>query len=190
MRHRLIIFLLLISGAAFANPYDGQVSMFDNGKEVTKTYHQMLREKSLEGLSPLSKQVHELALEVFDNPNSADAKKRYFESFPRSFRSFMDIFQPNSFGELYDGYIYIHLIDSLASEYPETVGSIYLKLASKACLDADAPNYLRHNLVAFEGRYPEVYKKYYNNLTSDQQHNVELFEKASMHNRGKGICNF
>lgn len=190
MRHRLIIFLLLISGAAFANPYDGQVSMFDNGKEVTKTYHQMLREKSLEGLSPLSKQVHELALEVFDNPKSADAKKRYFESFPRSFGSFMDIFQPNSFGELYDGYIYIHLIDSLASEYPETVGSIYLKLASKACLDADAPSYLRHNLVTFEGRHPEVYKKYYNSLTSDQQYNVELFEKAAIHNGGKGVCNF
>jgi hypothetical protein len=83
MRRSLIIFLLLFSGAAFANPYDGRMSMFENGKEVTKTYHQMLREKSLEGLSPLSKQVHELTLEVFDNPNSDDAKKRYLASLPQ-----------------------------------------------------------------------------------------------------------
>lgn len=190
MRCSFIIFLLLVSGVAFANPYDGRMSMFENGKEVTKTYHQMLREKSLDGLSLLSKQVHERALEVFDKPNSADAKKRYLVSFPRSFKSFMEIFQPKSFGELYDGFIYIHLVDSLASEYPETVGSIYLELASEACLEADAPNYLRHNLVAFESRYPEIYKKYYKNLTSGQQHNIELFKKASIHNGGEGVCNF
>jgi hypothetical protein len=164
--------------------------MFENGKEVTKTYHQMLREKSLEGLSPLSKQVHERALEVFDNPNSADAKKLYLASFPKSFKSFMEIFQPKSFGELYDGFIYMHLVDSLVSEYPEAVGEIYLKLAGEGCLDADAPNYLRHNLVAFESRYPEIYKKYYKNLRSDQRLNVEIFKKASIHNGGKGVCNF
>jgi hypothetical protein len=102
----------------------------------------------------------------------------------------MTIFQPKSFGELYDGFIYIHLVDSLANEYPEEVGSIYLKLASEACLDADAPNYLRHNLVAFESRYPKIYKKYYKNLTSDKQYNVELFKRASIHNGGEGVCNF
>ena len=190
MRHSSAISLLLISGSVFANPYDGQLSMSENGKEVTKTYHQMLQEKSLDGLSPLSKLIHERALEVFDNPNSSGAKTLFLASFPRSFKSFLEIFHPKSFGELYDGFIYIHLVDSLTGEYPDTVGDIYLNLASEACLDADAPNYLRHNLVAFENRYSDIYKKYYKSLTPEQQHNIELFKSASIHNGGEGVCNF
>lgn len=150
----------------------------------------MLREKSLEGLTPMSKLIHELALDVFDNPNATDAKELYLASFPRSFKSFLEIFHPKSFEELYDGFVYLHLVDSLSSEYPDTAGDIYLKLASEACLDADAPNYLRHNLVAFERHYQKIYKKNYKSLTSEQQRNVESFKKASIHNGGEGVCNF
>jgi hypothetical protein len=162
--------------------------MFENGKKVTKTYQQLLREESLEGLSPLSKLVHEQALEVFNQPNSSEFKKLYLASFPKSFTDFLEIFHPKKFDQLYDGHIYIHLVDSLASEYPDLAGDIYLKLASEACLDADAPNYLRHSLVAFEQQYPYVYKKYYVGLNPEQQRNIELFKSASLHDGGDGVC--
>lgn len=190
MRHGLAILLLLVSGPLLANPYDGQVTVFENGKKAVKTYHQLLREKSPEGLSPFSKLVHERALEVFNDPISSELKKRYLAGFPRSFAAFLDIFHPKALDQLYDGYIYIHLVDSLASEYPESVGEIYLRLSSEACLDADAPNYLRHNLAAFEQRHPFVYKNYYMKLNPEQQLNIELFKGASLHDGGKGVCNF
>ncbi len=190
MKGIFIIWLLFVSSKSLANPYDGRMSTFENGKEVTKSYHQILQEQSINGLSPLSKLIHVRALEVFDNPNSADVKKRYLAVFPKSFKTFMETFQPQSFDQLYDGFIYINLVDSLASEYPEEVGGIYLSLGSEACLDADAPNYLRHNLVAFESHHSDIYKNNYNSLTKAQQHNVEQFKSASIHSGGQGVCNF
>jgi len=103
---------------------------------------------------------------------------------------FIEIFHPKRFDQLYDGFIYINLLDKLADEYPDVVGEIYLKLASEACLDADAPNYLRHNLIAFENKHARLYKKYYETLTPEKRNNVENFKRASLHDGGKGVCNF
>ncbi|PKN19965.1 MAG: hypothetical protein CVU71_06270 [Deltaproteobacteria bacterium HGW-Deltaproteobacteria-6] len=127
---------------------------------------------------------------IFDNPNSSELKKLYLAGFPRSFESFIKIIHPKKFDQLYDGFIYINLADKLADEYPDVVGGIYLKLASEACLDADAPNYLRQNLIDFERKHARLYKQYYETLTPEKQSNVENFKRASLHDGGKGMCNF
>lgn len=190
MKLGFAISLLMFSVSLLAHPYDGQMSMFENGKEVTKTYHQILRETPAEGLSPSSRVIHERALDLFNNPELNRLKEQYLASFPRSFVLFLEIFMPKKFDQLYDGYIHIHLVNALAAESPDVVGDIYLKLASEACLTADAPNYLRHKLVAFEKQYPDSYKKHYDSLTDIQRGNVDMFKSASLHSGGSGVCDF
>lgn len=190
MRLVITLILLMHTVPALANPYDGRMSMFENGKEVSKSYHQMLQETTEEGLSPLAKIIHRRVIAIFDDPNSSESKKLYLASFPRSFKSFIEIFHPKGFDQLYDGFIYIHLLGKLADEYPDLVGEIYLKLAGEACLDADAPNYLRHNLIVFESKHARLYKQFYETLSPEKRNNVEVFKRASLHDGGEGVCDF
>jgi len=65
MKLVVALILLMFAVSAFANPYDGRMSMFENGKEVSKSYHQMAQKTSEEGLLPLAKLIHKQALAIF-----------------------------------------------------------------------------------------------------------------------------
>lgn len=197
MRIFLTIMLFVFPIVAFAAPFDGEFSVFDgefytfeNGQQVKKTFHQKLLERDLGDLSPTSLRIHKSALAVFNDPNSDKHKKAFLNSFPRSFDLFVEIFHPEGFGQLYDGFIYIHLLHELSKEFPNISGEIILSLASEACLDADAPNYLRFTLKSFYKSHPNIYKQYHEKLSQVQKVNIEKFLSASLHDAGEGTCSF
>ena len=190
MKTILAVTLFIFSSGANASQYDGTLSMFENGINVKKTYHQILKETNINDLSVASVTLHKSALAVFSNPDSAENKKSFLSNFPQSFSLFTKIFNPKDFGQLYDGFIYINLFQKLSNEYPVISVSIYLSLAGEACLTADAPNYLRNALLSFHNDHPDIYKENYSKLSLRKQKNIRQFRLASLHEGGNGTCNF
>lgn len=190
MKILLAFICLTVTYGVYANPYNGEISTIENGVEVKKTYKQILMSTNVTGLSKKAKAVHLRTLAVYKEPSSEAHKKLFISTFPKNFSSFMAIFQPKDFGQLYDGFIYIELLRKLSDEYPELGVEVLLGLAGNACLTADAPNYLRHTLELFRSNHQAIYKSHFTKLSKEKLKNIRKFMSASLHSGGAGICNF
>ena len=190
MRKIFTVIALALSFTSSANPYDGEFFTFENGESVKKTLHQRLQETDLETLSSDSLQIHNSALAVYDDPYSEERKQDYLNVFPKTFGQFVSVFHTKEFDQLYDGYIYINLLKILSNEYPVESSEIILSLASEACLDADAPNYLRDALEKFIQSHPDIYNEQFDRLSIEHRENIERFKMASIHDGGEGTCDF
>jgi hypothetical protein len=95
---------------------------------------------------PLSPKAQSLkqALEALQaNPDNVNVQKRYLEKFPKDFASFMKLFAPTDFSQLYDGAEYIFILRELIPNHPIAVGEMLVGLGKDARWDADAPSYLQ-----------------------------------------------
>jgi len=181
----LIILFLFFSIVSYGNSYEGEMT---NNEHGTRTFSQILIEMPLTGLSKESLEGNKKAVMVYKNHTSGVLKKEYINIFPSKFSAFISIFQPNDYGQLYDGYIYINLFNQLSLEFPDLAAPKYLSLASEACFDADAPNYLREGLRKFKEL--QQYSREFSKLKNPQKQNVNLFLNASCHphDNDSGFC--
>ena len=178
--------LVLISLELNANPYESSHWMGDfeikYSSEVFRTDPQ--------NLIPAAKLLHKAATEIYLGDPTENLEVNYLAAFPRDFKTFLDVFHRLKNRQLNDGHIYMHILSKMSKKYPEEVGGILFSLSSEACLDADAPNYLRHELEEFNKNYSNLYASFYEKLNWVQKDNIKLFLNASLHDMGDGTCTF
>jgi hypothetical protein len=155
-----------------------------------RNYSNIIRDTDVQKLNEYSKKLHLEALNIISGKLTKEDKLRYIQAFPHEFDVFLSIFHPSDFGQLYDGHIYIGALSKMTPEFTDEIGEILFKLSSKACLDADAPNYLRRELELFEKGHPLVYKQLYESTDLSGRSNIEIFKAASLHEMGAGTCSF
>ena len=66
-----------------------------------------------------------------NTPNDVRLQKRYLDTFPDTYKSFMDLF------ENFDGFDYIDVLPSLAKNYDVQVGELLVRLGKDAHYEAD-----------------------------------------------------
>lgn len=107
---------------------------------VSASQQERVRHKPL---SPQAQLLKEALQALQANPNDTRVQKQYLERFPKDFESFMRLFAPKDFSELYDGAEYIFALRTLIPSHPLVVGEILVGLGKDAHWEADAPNYLQ-----------------------------------------------
>jgi len=185
----LMLFFSPIS-AAEPDPFSGSYWTFVNGKSTEVYYSEVVQGIDSEKLNSAAKKLQAEALNlVFGDLSRAD-KLSYINAFPSEFDVFLSVFHPPEFNQLYDGQIYIDALKNMMDEFPNEIGKLLLQLSSKACLNADAPNYLQDQLQYLEGKYPKIYKLYYGKIDKKGRSNIDAFKTASLHDMGAGSCSF
>jgi len=148
MPARVLFCLLLICSPVASSAVD---------KEVSKTAAQLTQ--ALEQLQKTS-----------DDPN---IQERYLEAFPHTYKSFLELFEPDS--PLYDGHEYLEALYSLAGRHEVDVGELLVRLSKDAHYDADAPSYLQHATTTFGGQYTKTFVVLVKKLPFDKQSNLITF---------------
>jgi hypothetical protein len=129
-----ILFLVLLS---FVNIFSQNESLNDDSKLIINAFDD---------------------LEI--NPTSKEFQINYIISFPKNWNTFLSVFQPEDFSQLYNNYTkYIGVLDSLIQFYPEQIGKILINLASEAKWEADATGEIQHLLARFASNDPETFSK-------------------------------
>ena len=94
----------------------------------------------------------------------------FIESFPQDWNTFLKVFHPENFGELYDSsYYYLNKLYELASVNSDKVGELLIKLAKDAEWDADAPGYLQSILADYAAKNT---KKFVSLLSHEKNNNI------------------
>ncbi|WP_416768232.1 hypothetical protein ACM66T_07510 [Sulfurimonas sp. ST-25] len=189
-RFSILSFLVLVSMNLWANPYEGFHWTFIDGKSTKVKYSTVVLETDTRRLIPVAKALHKAAVDIYSGEPSQTQEESYLAAFPKKFKVFLDVLHPKGLDQLYDGHIYIHILSKLSEKYPERVGEIFLSLSSEACLDADAPNHLRHELELFHKNHSRIYDDLYSKLSKKEKANLHLFLNASLHDMGAGTCRY
>ena len=172
----------LLGCAATQSPYDHIYLTRVDGQEVEVLASDNLIQRSLQGLSSRSLEIHKKAIAVFMMSDNEMVKLDYISAFPESFDEFLLIFHPHNYAELYSySYTYLDLFHQLSLEFPRLTVRKYVDLARSACMDADAPNQFRENLGNIRKRFPELYEQSVAHLTVEERHHIELVDDASIH---------
>ena len=175
---------------AESNPFDGSRWAFVEEESREEQYSEVVQNIDIKLLNEVSRKLHFEAMNIISGKLTNEDKLRYIQAFPHEFEVFLSIFHPADFGQLYDGHIYIDALSKMTPEFTDEIGEILIKLSSRACLDADAPSYLRYELERFEKENSSIYKKLYGNTDSSGRNNIEIFKAASLHDMGAGTCSF
>nr|WP_086939157.1 hypothetical protein [Thaumasiovibrio occultus] len=184
---KIAAFTALFSATAAAQfvPFSGTTWMMVEGVETDVYASMQVRSTDVSTLNNAAKQVHAAALNLVEGNLEQRDVIQYIDAFPQDFATFASVFHSGE--QLSDGHHYIMALGEYAMYYPEDAGKVLVNLAADACMDADAPNYLRMNLRYFIEKHFELYGRYYSQLTPAQRDNVELFLHADLHG-GPGSC--
>lgn len=175
-------FVMIVDPEKTESQYDRRYVTRVDGQEIEMRASEALFDKSVDGLSPVSREIHSQAIAVFLDSSSEYKKKQYLAVFPGSFDEFLAVFHQDDFGELYmESFTYLNLFHQLSLEFPEIGLPKYVSLAVDACLDADAPNQFRTNFLEMRSRFPDLYETIASELTESQLRLIELVDGASIH---------
>ena len=162
--------------------YDSTYSMYIDGQMVEVRVSERLFNRSTDGLSSRSLEVHNNAVAVFLDSDNDSIKKEYLSAFPGSFDEFLTIFFPEDFTELYSGSdTYVNLFYKLSLEFPQLGIPKYVSLAVEACYDADAPAFFNRSFRDIRDRFPEMYEQAASELSEAQLRHIALVDEASIH---------
>jgi len=126
-------------------------------------------------LSDNSLRVKNAYEEFVQNPEDKSIQLAYLDAFPSDFVTFMAVFMPRGFGQLYDGHEYVEAIYEIGQDLPTPTMQKILKVAVSGKWDADAPNYLQGTIIGLAKLNPEVFAKEFSVLTEVEQTEVIHF---------------
>jgi hypothetical protein len=114
-------------------------------------------------------------------PGDKEVQERYLEAFPHTYKSFLDLFEPDC--PLYDGYDYVDALYSLVGGHELEVGKLLVQLSKDAQYDADAPSYLQHATANFGSQHAKTFLALLKQLPVGKQVNLITF-LADVENHG------
>lgn len=136
-------------------------------------------------LSQEAQLLSELFTQLKSNPTSAALQSRYLLAFPETASDFGQLFDPQDFSELYDGYEYIILLKEMMTDRPWQVGCLVLNLAKEAKWRADAFNYLQQVTAQFALTYTIPFVKLVETYTISEQNGIISFLADGIHSHAK-----
>jgi len=118
-------------------------------------------------LSPEARRLSDALTELKAHPDDSTAQERYLETFPRTYKDFLNLFGYHH--ELYDGHEFIDLLPLLADRHETEVGSLLVQLSKDAEKEADAPTYLQQATAIYASHYTKTFATLVNQLTRKQR---------------------
>jgi hypothetical protein len=110
------------------------------------------------------------------NESDKNSKLRYIASFPSNAKTFIRVFNPKNFDQLYsNSYKYIEAFEHCATDFPTEVINKCIDIGKELVWDADAVGDLQQLSVSLAAKYPNVFIKKYNTLSSNEQDKLILF---------------
>ncbi len=106
-------------------------------------------------------------------PDDPKIQDRYLEVFPRTYKSFLELFEPGR--PLYDGHEYIDALSSLAVGHEFEVGKLLIQLSKDAQYDADAPSFLQNATTIFGSEHTRTFLTLLKQLPVGKQANLITF---------------
>jgi len=136
-------------------------------------------------LSGRARTLSDALTELQKNPNDPRVQQRYLDAFPHDYKRFLQLFDLDQ--ELYDGYDFISVLPSLATNHDTEVGALLLGLSKDAHWEADAPNYLQTATVTYAGQHTTTFVSIVDKLSSSDRINfIKFLADKEYHGAYKG----
>jgi hypothetical protein len=121
-------------------------------------------------LLPASEKVKVAYELLITDSQNANLQRNYIEAFPADTRTFLSVFQSDSFDQLDIGsYEYLMALRWCAGKLPEEVLTKCIAIGKNLVWNADAVNFLQHISIELGGLYPLAFVAKYNELTRKEQ---------------------
>ena len=108
-------------------------------------------------------------------PSERNVQLAYLAAFPADFATFLAVFMPKDFKQLYDGHDYVFALSDIGNVLPEQTFAKILKIESTAKWQADAPNYLQHVSIKLALQHPRQFVSGLGRLSPSEQNGVIEF---------------
>ena len=132
-----------------------------------------LAQAQAKALSPEGQRLTEALARLQMHPDDLAAQRAYLQAFPHDYAAFLRLFDLGQ--ELYDGHEFILVLHTLAEHQEKGAGQLLLGLCKDARWDADAPNYLQHEAVAYGAVHTQMFATLLRRLTKTQRTNAIVF---------------
>jgi hypothetical protein len=124
-------------------------------------------------LSDRARTLSDALTELQKNPNDSRVQQRYLDAFPHDYKGFLQLFDLDQ--ELSDGYDFISVLPSLATNHEAEAGALLVDLSKNARWDADAPNYLQTATATYAGQHTKTFVSLVERLSSSEHVNLITF---------------
>lgn len=108
-------------------------------------------------------------------PSERNVQIAYLEAFPNDFETFLAVFMPKDYKQLYDGQEYVYALFDIGKVLPEQTLKLMMQIETTGKWDADAPNYLQHITINLGKMYPKEFVDSLTELSSLDQKGVINF---------------
>ena|ERR1700744_298559 len=116
-------------------------------------------------LSEASERVKIAFNKLKSDSSSVKNKMAYLNIFPKNKKQFMDIFQPENFGQLYpESNKYIEMFIGLAKHFPDKVIDKSVDIGADLKWEADATGQMQNSIVDLGNEHIDVFSKKLNSL--------------------------
>ena len=103
-------------------------------------------------------------------------QKSYVDAFPSNTKTFLNVFQPKNFGQLYEeSYKYLQLFEKCATLYPQEVVSKCVNIGKNLVWDADAVGQIQQISIILSVEYPDIFINEYKTLSIEGQNGLVNF---------------
>lgn len=128
-------------------------------------------------LIPEAAKVEKAYMAMKNHPGNSLYEKQFILAFPRNWKTFLDVYQPPDFSQLYEESAdqICFTMPALSDKYPERVGSLLVGLSKDGHYDSDAPACLQDVTAKFAAKHTSLFVRLFRQLSSSEQKNLVKF---------------
>jgi len=117
---------------------------------------------------------------AFENLSADDNSKRvqriYIAAFPSNTKTFLNVFHPEKFDQLYTGsFKYLEAFEKCSTNFPKKVLNKCIDIGKNLVWDADAVGQLQHISVRLSVKFLSIFVNKYKSLTNEEQEKLITF---------------